>query len=139
MVILLCGCKDKYITCKIDVNNEQMQYTNTGTYKIYYKKSYVNKIEKYEIYESKDRHVLDYFEEGKDVEVKSLNEKYGGYSHTIRKKDKKVLVDTVIDLKKVNVSKMLKDKYLNKYYVKNNALTLGGIKLFYESRGAICE
>ena len=137
--ILLCGCKNKYIVCKIGVNNEEMKYINTGTYKIYYKKTFVNKIEKYEVYESNDRHVLDYFEEGKDIEIKSLNEKYGGYSYTIKRKNKKVFVDTVITLDETDIAEMIKDKYLSKYYVKNNKLTLGGIKLFYETKGAICD
>ena len=139
IVLLLSGCKDKYTTCKINVNNKEMQYTNTGFYKIYYKKSFVNKIEKSEVYESKDRSVLDYFENGLNIEINSLNEKYGGFEHSIKRKNNKVYIETIIDLKKVNIDKMIKDKYLNKYYIKNNKVTLGGIKLFYESRGAVCE
>jgi hypothetical protein len=41
IIILLTGCsKDKYFTCKIDLNNEQMEYHLSANYKIYYKNSF---------------------------------------------------------------------------------------------------
>ena len=139
VLLLLCGCKSKYIICNIKIDNNNLNYNLEGKYKIHYKKTQVTKIEKEEIYSSDDPDVIKYLDESKDIELSSLKEKYNGYTFEIKSDRKNVKIKTNIDVKVLDLKQMVKDEYLSKYYVNKNKLTLGGIKLFYESRGAECE
>ena len=139
ILLLLCGCKNKYIVCNIDINNKELNYNLKGEYKIYYKKSNVIKIEKQEKFTSSDKKILNYLKESKDIEISSLNQKYNGYLYEIKSDRKSVDVKTYIDVSLINLQDMVNDEYLSKYYVNNNKLTVGGIKLFYESKGATCN
>lgn len=139
ITILLCGCKNKYITCNINITNDTMEYTLNGEYKIYYKNSYVKKISKYEEYKTSNRDTLNYLKVGKDLELNSLNDKYSGYTYEVVSDKKSVKINIEINLEDVDVKQMVKDYYLDEYYVNNDKLTLGGTRLFYESKGAICE
>lgn len=138
-LILLSGCsKEEYFECKIDLDNKIENYHLNATYKVYYKDSFVTRIEKKEIYISDDEEILDYFNEYKNLEYKDLNDLYGSYIYKIKYEDEKVIMNADIDMKNTDIKKMLKNKYLSKDYVVSNKLTTGGIKLFYESKGAKC-
>ena len=139
VLLILTGCKKNYITCNINVENNSREYTLNGEYKIYHKNSYVKKIEKVDLYTSENRDIIDFISESKDIELSNLNDNYGGFNYEIFKDKKSVKVKTLVILDDVNIKKMLKDGYIDKYYVNNNQLTLGGIRLYYESKGAICE
>lgn len=140
IVVLLTGCsKDKYFTCEIDLNNEQMEYHLNATYKVYYKNSYVTKIEKNEIYETDNEDTYNYFNEAKNLEYINLNNLYGGITHTISLEENKVILDATYDMSIVDIKKMLKNKYIDRYYVIGNNLTVGGIKNIYKEKGAICD
>lgn len=139
MILLLCGCKDKSLTCNINIENKELNYELTGKYKIYYKKSFVTKIEEKEKYQSNDKDVIRYLNESKDIEYDNLNNRYGGYEYNITKEKNDLNIYISIDISKVDIEKMVKDEYLSNYYINKNKLTLGGMRLFYESKGAICE
>lgn len=140
IVVLLTGCsKDEYFTCEIDLNNEQMEYHLNATYKVYYKNSYVTKIEKNEIYETYNEDTYNYFNEAKNLEYINLNNLYGGITHTISLEENKVILDATYDMSIVDIKKMLKNKYIDRYYVIGNNLTVGGIKNIYKEKGAICD
>jgi len=140
IVILLTGCtKDKYFTCKIDLNNEQMDYHLSAIYKVYYKNSYVTKIEKNEIYETDNEDTYNYFNEAKNLEYMNLNNLYGGITYTVNLKKNKVVLDATLDMSIVDIKKMLKKQYIDKDYVIDNNLTVGGIKNIYKEKGAICD
>ena len=140
IVVLLTGCsKDKYFTCKIDLNNEQMEYHLNATYKVYYKNSYVTKIEKNEIYQTENEDTYNYFNEAKDLEYMNLNNLYGGVIHTISLEENKVILDATFDMSIVDIKKMIKNKYIDRDYVIGNNLTVGGIKNIYKEKGAICD
>ena len=140
IVILLTGCtKDKYFNCKIDLNNEQMDYHLSATYKVYYKNSYVTKIEKNEIYETDNEDTYNYFNEAKNLEYMNLNNLYGGITYTVNLKKNKVVLDATLDMSIVDIKKMLKKQYIDKDYVIDNNLTVGGIKKIYIEKGAICD
>lgn len=140
IIILLTGCsKDKYFTCKIDLNNEQMEYHLNATYKVYYKNSYVIKIEKKEIYETDNEDTYNYFKESKNLEYLNLNNLYGGITHAINLKENKVILDAAIYVKNVDIKKMIKNKYIDRDYVIGNNLTVGGIKNIYKEKGATCD
>ena len=136
---MVTGCKEKSINCNIGLENESLNYTLNGDYKVYYKKSYVTKIEKTEVFKSNDNKTLDYLYESKRVELESLNDKYGGYSYDISVDKKAVFVNTTIVLKNVSINKMVKDKYIDEDYINNNRVTLGGLRLFYDSKSIVCE
>ena len=140
IIILLTGCsKDKYFTCKMDLNNEQMEYHLNAIYKVYYKNSYVTRIEKTEIYETDNEDTYNYFNEAKNLEYTNLSNLYGGITHTINLRENKVILDATIDMSIVNIKKMLKDRYIDVDYVIGNNLTVGGIKNIYKEKGATCD
>ena len=138
--ILLTGCsKEKYFTCKIDLNNEIDEYQLGATYKIYYKDSLVTKIEKEEVYTSSNEDTLKYFNEYKNLEYKNLNDLYGGTTYTVELEEEKVIMNATIDMSVADIKKMVKNNYIDRDYVSLNKLTTGGIKLIYESKGATCD
>ena len=140
MVVLLTGCSnDKHFTCTIDLNNEQMEYHLSATYKVYYKNSYVTKVEKNEIYETDNEDTYNYFNEAKDLEYQNLNNLYGGIIHNISLKENKVILDAIIDMSIADIKKMIKNKYIDIDYVIGNNLTVGGIKNIYKEKGIICD
>ncbi len=140
IIILLTGCsKDKYFTCKIDLNNEQMEYRLNATYKVYYKNSYVTKIEKNEVYQTDNEDTYNYFNEAKNLEYLNLNNLYGGITHTINLRENKVILDATFDMSIVDIKKMIKNKYIDRDYVIGSNLTVGGIKNIYKEKGATCD
>lgn len=137
---LLVGCtKEKSFNCKIDIYNEVDEYKLIANYKIYYKNTEVLKIEKEEKYISDNEKTLKYFNEYKKLEYENLNNLYGEVLYNISDSDNEVIINSTIDMEKLDVKKMKKDKYIDRDYVINNRLTTGGIKDLYENRGAICE
>lgn len=139
-ILFLLGCsKEEYFTCKFDVNNKQMNYNFTGTYKIYYDDNYVTKIEKEEKYISPDESVLNYYEEYKDLDNYNLNDKYGGVTYKIERQETNVDLNIVMDVSNMNIKQMVKDKVLDKDYVISNKLTITGAKYLYKSKGANCD
>jgi len=139
-IILLTGCgKNKYFTCEINLDNNIQNYHLDAKYKVYYKNSYVTKIEKEEIYTSENEDTLNYFNEYKDLEYLNLNNLYGGTTYSVNLKGNKVIMKATIDMSLVDIKAMVKDKYLDKYYVSYNKLTTSGINSIYKSKGATCD
>ena len=137
---LLVGCtKEKSFNCKIDIYNEVDEYKLLANYKIYYKNTEVLKIEKDEKYISESEKTLEYFSEYKKLEYENLNNLYGEVLYNISDSENEVIIKSTIDMEKLDIKKMKKDKYIDKDYIINNKLTTGGIKDLYENRGAICE
>ena len=139
-LVVLSGCgKDKYYTCKININNDVQNYSLKGIYKIYYDGNYVTKIEKSEKYISSEIDVLNYFKEAKELYYNNLKDIYGGYEYKIDIKDEDLSLIINIDLSKLNIKDMVYDGYINEYYVVSNKLTTSGVKELYKSKGAICD
>lgn len=138
-VFVLTGCSDKYFVCETNIENTDLNYTLTAKYKIYYNKNYVTKIEKKEKYNSNDKNIINYFNDYKNLELNNLNDLYGGFDYEIKVDNKNVIIKNNIDLKITNIKKMVKDNYLNEYYVVNNKLTTTGAKYYYKERGAVCD
>jgi len=138
-ILFITGCTDKYITCKIEIYNKDNNYTFIANYKVYYKESYVTKIEKEEIYKSTDVKMIEYFDEYKTLEYDNLNTLYKGYTFNIEKASDTVTIYTVVDMSLVDVKKMVKDNYLNEDYAIGKNLTTSGLKYFYKSKGIKCD
>ena len=140
LVLFLVGCsREKYIVCKVDIKNDIQNYSNVGTYKIYYKKSFVTKIEKQEKYISKDKDVIDYFRNYKELEYYDLNDKYGGISYNLKDIKDGIEISSNFDFKTINVKYMAREGKIDRDFVISGKLTLSGIKSIYESRGATCK
>lgn len=139
-LVILTGCgKDKYYTCKINIDNEIQKYSLNGIYKIYYDGNYVTKIEKSEIYTSSEADVLNYFKTSKELYYNNLKDIYKGYEYKINLTDEELTLDINVDLSKLNIKDMVYDGYINEYYVISNALTTSGAREYYKSKGAICD
>ena len=139
-VLFFTGCsKEKYFTCKIDLTNKQQEYYLNAEYKIYYKNSFVTKIEKEEIYISENEDTINYFYEAKYLEYLNMNNLYGGTIYTLEKKESKVKLNASIDMETADIKKMIKNKFIDRDYVVSNKLTTGGIKNIYKEKGAICD
>ena len=108
--ILLTGCSnDKYFVCKIDLDNEIDEYHLDAIYKVYYKNSYVIKIEKEEIYITQNKDTLNYFNEYKNLEYLNLNNLYGGITYKVDASQDKVKLNATIDMNLVDINKMIKN------------------------------
>ena len=138
-IILLTGCSEEYITCKIELNNNKENYTLNSIYKIYYKDNYVTNITKEDKYSSTDKQILDYYYEYKNLEYQHFKDIYGGYEYNIDYKNNVLKIDANINMEEVNIKKMLLDNILDNSYVVGNRLTKTGAKLYYESKGAVCD
>lgn len=138
LLMILTGCK-KYVTCTIDLKNESMDYELNAKYKIYYSDKYVTKIVKEEKYITDVKDTYKYLSESKELEYSMLNNAYGGYDYEISKNRNNIKIKTVIDLKQLDVEKMVSDKIIDKYYTSKDEILLSGIKKYYESKSAICK
>lgn len=140
LLMLLCGCsKEQYFVCNSNFYNEVDNYTYKATYKVYYKNSFVTKIEKDEQYLSDNKDILKYFNEFKNLEYKSFYDLYGGITYDINLKNNKVILNSIIDMNLVDIKQMIKNKYIDKDYIISNKLTIGGIKKIYKEKGAKCN
>lgn len=140
VLFLMTGCgKKKYIECSININNYVDNYTLTGTYKIYYKKGYVNSIEKHDTYSTRSEEVKSYLNDYNDLYYSDLKDNYGGVTYSIKETKNEINIDVEIDTKQIDVNKLIKDNVIEQDYVKLNKITTGGIKKYYQSKGAICK
>ncbi len=139
-MFLITGCgKEKYFVCTIDLENKEQNYTQNSIYKIYYKNSYVTKIEKEELYKSTDEYILNYFNEYKNLEYSNFKDIYGGYDFNISYKDDQIKIKSFINMENVDIKKMILNGYINEDYIVNNNLTTGGIQYYYKEKGAVCH
>lgn len=140
LLFFIAGCgKDKYKICKLDLDNKRDNYILSATYKVYYSKGYVTKVEKSEIYKSDDEDVLKYFNDSKFIEYKNLNELYQGYSYDIKLVDNSINIESVVNMNLLDINKMIKDGFIDKGYTSNGRITLNGIKYVYTSKGFSCD
>ena len=140
LILFTVGCsKEKRIYCNINIENKIQNYSNTGTYTIYYKNNFVTRIEKKEKYLSENEDVIKYFKDSKELEYYDLKDKYGGVIYDIKSTETSLKTNITFNLNEFDITKFVKDDRFDKDYVVSKKLTLSGIKKFYESKGAICE
>ena len=140
LLVLLCGCsKEKYFLCKTSLTNEMDEYKFNAVYKIYYKDTFVTKIEKEEIYTSNNEDTLEYLNEYKKLDYSNLNKLYGGITYNVEQKETSVNVNATLDMSIVDVNKMVKDKYIDSDYAITGKISTSGIKYIYEEKGAKCD
>ena len=140
LIVFLTGCsKEKYVTCTNNVVNTNENYVLNSTIQLYHKNDKVTKIIVSEDYMSSDKNVLKYLKDYKNLYYENENDLYGGYTFEIKEKENHIILDMNINLNNLNIKKMVNDGKLDKYYTKQNTLTLTGAKYYYSSKGAVCE
>ena len=138
--LFITGCnKNKSITCTSIIENKLSDYKMSAEYKITYNSDYVKTIEKKEQYKMDTEDIKNYIYESKNLEYKNLNDLYGGYQYEVTETENEVNVKVFINVEELNIKSMVNDEFLDKYYVKNNKLTLSGLKQFYKSKGIDCD
>lgn len=138
--LFITGCNNnKSITCTSIIENKLSDYKMSAEYKITYNSDYVKTIEKKEQYKMDTEDIKNYIYESKNLEYKNLNDLYGGYQYEVTETENEVNVKVFINVEELNIKSMINDEFLDKYYVKNNKLTLSGLKQFYKSKGIDCD
>ena len=139
--VIGCGKNDtlKTATCTLSSNDVVNGYKTTANYEINYKNDVVESVKTVETVESENSDLLKTMEDYLNTTYSTMNNNYGGYTFNVINKDNKVVSTTTIDYNKMNIEKFVSENTVLKPYVKNNKLTLEGIKTLYTSVGAICE
>lgn len=65
-----------------------------------------------------------------------MNESYGGYTYSVNKTSQGLTSKTSIDYEQVDIKKLVEDQPTMKSYVKDNKITIEGIKAMYTQMGA---
>ena len=139
LVLLMCGCSNKYIVCSIKTKNTQQNYRMDSTYTIYYHNGYVKKVSEKETYLSNDETVLDYYENYLKMQLLNFQKLYGGITYEISTNKNIVTYQGNINFDKVDTKALKHYNYVNGSYIKGNRVTLTGIVNRYEQKGAICK
>ena len=136
LIVFLTGCgKNKYITCKIDIENNVDNYHQESVYKIYYNDDFAIKVDKEDIYTSSSKETIKYLNE---INTLILNNYKSGYTFKINKKDNKLKINTLVDISKIDLKQLILDKKISSDYVVSNKLLKNGLIKLYESKGAHC-
>ena len=140
-VILISGCgksnKEVVSTCTLSSNQSSNGYKISSNYEIHSKDGLVNSVTTKETVESDNEQVRSYFK--KTLEDNTANESYGGYTYNVTEDGNKVISDVTIDYSKMNLDKFVNDNSQMKSYIRNNKISLDGMKKIYEALGATCN
>lgn len=142
-VILISGCgksnKEVVSTCTLSSNQSSNGYKISSNYEIHSKDGLVNSVTTKEIVESDNEQVRSYFKKTLEDSYNTANESYGGYTYNVTEDGNKVISDVTIDYSKMNLEKFVNDNSQMKSYIKNNRISLDGMKKIYEALGATCN
>ena len=73
IIIFITGCgREKSFICTSNIKNDSLNYELNAKYQVFYKGSYVTKINKVEKYISKEKDILKYFENFFEAELKTV-------------------------------------------------------------------
>jgi len=129
-----------HCTINLDKEDTKANYTIESTYDIYGTDNIVDKIVSHEKVSSDDQKTLSYFEDYLNYTYESFNNKYSGYSYSIKIKDKQVISDVTIDYNSMNMDSYVIDNPEMLTYVNDNKkLTMESAKKIYESMTGICK
>lgn len=142
IVILICFFvfgKHK-TTCTMKSDQSRNGYVLNTTYTIIYQRGIVKKVKIKEVVQGDTDSILDNFKTGWTDNYEYLNKTFGGYTYQIKKKNKKVISDAVVDYEKINMKKYLRINEAMKEFVNDKEqVTVKGIKKMYENSGAVCK
>ena len=127
------------MTCTLHTNDVVNEYTLDATYVVTYKNDLVYNVESTEIIKSNSSKVIDYFNDYVNNTYTKMNESYGGYTYSVNKTSQGLTSKASIDYEQVNIKKLVEDQPTMKSYVKDNKITIEGIKSMYTQMGATCN
>lgn len=128
---------DKIINCTL--NNDYGNYVLKSNYFINSKEGVVLYVEAKEEISSKNKEVLEFQRQVFKVMYESSNNLYGGYDIKISDKSNTAVFEVKIDYEKMDIERYLEDQIALKNYYKDKGLLDEGLKVYYESRGAVCK
>lgn len=146
-VILISGCgnektnvntnkdtaKETINTCTLSSDQSSNGYTLSSNYEIHSKDGLVNSVTTKETVESDNEQVRSYFKKTLEDSYNTANESYGGYTYNVTEDGNKVISDVTIDYSKMDLEKFVNDNSQMKSYIKNNRISLDGMKKIYEA------
>lgn len=142
-VILISGCgksdKEVVSTCTLSSDQSSNGYKISSNYEIHSKNGLVNSVTTKETVESDNEQVRSYFKKTLEDSYNTANESYGGYTYNVTENANKIISDVTIDYSKMDLNKFIKDNSQMKSYIKNNKISLDGMKKIYEALGATCN
>ena len=142
-VILISGCgksdKEVVSTCTLSSDQSSNGYKISSNYEIHSKNGLVNSVTTKETVESDNEQVRSYFKKTLEDSYNTANESYGGYTYNVTEDGNKIISDVTIDYSKMDLNKFVKDNSQMKSYIKNNKISLDGMKKIYETLGATCN
>lgn len=152
-IVLLCvtGCKinvtingkdvvdnKKEIVCTVNKNTDN--YKLVTKYTIYHTDDIADSVKTVEEISTDNNETLKYFEEMLNKSYEELSTKYGGYTYSVTRTDKKVTSNVKIDYSEIDMEKFVDDQpSLKPYLNSENKFTVDGIKSIYTALGATCE
>ena len=140
MLFIMTGCREKETICTIESNQSASGYKSKYEYKILSKDDEVLKVDIYQVIDSDNNTILNYYEKMLNEQYQSSNETYGGYEYKVEKKDSSVESNVTLDYSKFNLKKYIEDNPAMKQFLnKNDKITLDGMISLYESSGATCN
>lgn len=126
------------IVCKHRADYSQAGYVIDAEYKINYTGDLVDYVESTEIVTSSSNQVLDYFVQTLNTSYGEQNKTYGGYDFKVTKSGNKVTSKVVINYHKMDMARFVGDNPSLSIFVKDNLLTVQGIKSIYAASGITC-
>lgn len=159
IILLLTGCSSKNnvnnqgneqshsnndiveqkLTCTLHTNDVVNGYTLDATYVATYKNDLIYNVESTEVIKSDSLEIIKYFDNYVTETYTLMNKNYGGYTYSINKSNQELTSKATIDYKQVDIKKLVEDQPTLKPYVKDNMITLEGIKIMYTQMGATCN
>lgn len=155
VLLLLTGCNSKSnvnnggntnndpveqkMTCTLHTSDTATGYSIDATYVATYKDNIVSKVNSTEVVKSDKSEIIDYFENYVTETYTNMNEAYGGYTYSVNKTSQGLTSEVTINYDELDIAKLIKDQPTMKSYVKNNKITIDGIKSMYTQMGATCE
>lgn len=114
-------------------------YKLKNTYTINYTGKYVDSVHTVEEVTSDNETILNSVKSQTEELYKETNNKYGGYSYTVKKSGNTVTADTTIDYGKMDLKKYAEDQPELSSYVEDGKMLVDGMKSIYQMVGAKCE
>lgn len=133
-IILFC---DRKVTCTFE--SKQDNHVINAKYIIKYKNGYVKKVKINQIVTTDEKSIIDKYNKQFEKQYSSNKKNYGGYDYKITIKDDSISSNVVINYKKFDMNKFIKNNEAMKQYTKDGKFTIEGAKKMYEASGAICK
>ncbi len=133
-IILFC---DRKVTCTFE--SKQDNHVINAKYIIKYKNGYVKKVKINQIVTTDEKSIIDKYNKQFEKQYSSNKKYYGGYDYKITIKDDSISSNVVINYKKFDMNKFIKNNEAMKQYTKDGKFTIEGAKKMYEASGAICK